>query len=85
MYFSLACDEPPELENAEIDVGTVTVGSIRHYTCSDGLGMYGSGSATCQADSTWSTLDSQCFGETIRMLDYLLLSSLKGVMDSRQT
>ncbi|KAL5017423.1 hypothetical protein ScPMuIL_007012 [Solemya velum] len=55
------CDEPPGLENAEIDVGTVTVGSIRHYTCYYGMGMYGSGSVTCQADSTWSTLDSQCF------------------------
>ncbi|KAL5017477.1 hypothetical protein ScPMuIL_007066 [Solemya velum] len=56
-----ACDEPPELANAVTGAGTTTIGSVRHYTCSDGWGMYGSGTVTCQSDTSWSSLDSECF------------------------
>lgn len=62
---SLACDEPPELVNAVTGAGTTTIGSVRHYTCFDGWGMYGSGTVTCQSDTSWSSLDSECFGETV--------------------
>jgi hypothetical protein len=64
MYVSV-CPDPPEVANAEVSNGTVTVGSVRTYSCVGGLSMTGDPTVTCIDDTTWSEKSFFCAGNTL--------------------
>jgi hypothetical protein len=56
------CPDPPEVANAEVSNGTVTVDSVRTYSCVGGIEPSGDPTVTCLGDTTWSEPSLICDG-----------------------
>ena len=58
-YCVTDCGEEPTIANGFVTSGSSEVGARRTIQCNFGYEISGSGSITCQADSTW-TLPGSC-------------------------
>ncbi|KAK3591868.1 hypothetical protein CHS0354_005070 [Potamilus streckersoni] len=59
-FVCIACDDPPIVPNALVDVGSNLIGSLRTYTCRDGFLAKGKTSLICQPDAHWSPIEFMC-------------------------
>jgi hypothetical protein len=80
MYFPV-CLDPPAVANAEVSSGTVTVYSLRTYSCVAGKDLIGDPTVTCLGDLTWSEPSLICDGKYVLHYPYNILKYKRLVID----